>query len=138
MLYKTGFSFLLLLVLSASLAFGTTITFFQASYDNSTVRVVWDAANESGVRGYDLYRKANNEAGFTKLTTLLPAGQARYKYLDANLNQGLVGSISPQDQAFTYRLTVRTTTGQQNYTHTPDQTLSLIQRSWSSIKSMFR
>lgn len=138
MLHKASISLLLLALLSVSLVFGATITLFQASYGNSNVRVVWEVSNESGVQNYDLYRKANNEPTFTKLTTVSPSGQSRYQYLDSDVYRGPANSAGAMGNPFTYRLTVRTTTGDQGYTSTLDQTPSAVQRSWGSIKSMFR
>ncbi|UOG74107.1 hypothetical protein MTX78_18545 [Hymenobacter tibetensis] len=139
MLHKVGFSLLLMVLLSALLAFGATVTLFQASYDNSNVRVVWEVANESGVQNYDLYRKANSEPTFTKLSTLSPSGQARYQYMDADVYRGAAaGAAGTLGGPFTYRLTVRTTAGDQSYTSTLGDTPSAVQRSWGSIKSMFR
>jgi hypothetical protein len=112
---------------------GATITLFQAVFDGSAVRVTWDVTNESGVLGYDLYRKTTNEPSFERLTTIPPTNQGRYQYQDTDVFRG--------EQAggpFTYRLTVRTTTGDQSYTSTLSQTPSAVQRSWGSIKSMFR
>lgn len=138
MLQKASVSLFLLVLLGVSLAFGATVTLFQASYDNSTVRVVWEVANESGVHNYDLYRKANNEPTFTRLTTISPSGQSRYQYLDADVYRGPANSSSSLGGPFTYRLTVRTTSGDQSYSSTLGQTPSAVQRSWGSIKSMFR
>ncbi|HEX8427765.1 hypothetical protein [Hymenobacter sp.] len=139
MLHKVSVSLLLFVLLSATLAFGATITLFQASYDNSNVRLVWEVANESGVLNYDLYRKANNEPTFTKLTTISPSGQSRYQYLDSDVYRGTPNGMGTQGGGpFTYRLTVRTTAGDQSYTSTLGQTPSAVQRSWGSIKSMFR
>ncbi|MBO0360934.1 hypothetical protein J0X19_23440 [Hymenobacter sp. BT186] len=138
MLLKVSFPLLLLLLLSISLAFGATITLFQASYDNSNVQIVWEVANEAGVQNYELYRKANNEPAFTKLTTISPSGQSRYQYLDTDVYRGTAGGTGTMGGPFTYRLTVRTTTTDQSYTSTLGQTPSAVQRSWGSIKSMFR
>lgn len=138
MLQKASVSLFLLVLLGVSLAFGATVTLFQASYDNSTVHVVWEVANESGVQNYDLYRKANNEPTFTKLTTISPSGQSRYQYVDAAVYRGSANSFGSLGSPFTYRLMVRTTTDDQSYNSTPGQTPSAIQRSWGSIKSMFR
>ena len=138
MLLKASVSLCLLVLLSVLLALGATVTLFQAAYDNSTVRVVWEVANESGVQNYDLYRKANNEPAFTKLITVSPSGQSRYQYLDSDVYHGPANTSSTLGGPFTYRLAVRTTAGDQNYTSTLGQTPSAVQRSWGSIKSMFR
>ena len=138
MLRKVSFLLPLLLLFGALLALGATITLFQASYDNSNVRVVWEVASESGVQNYELYRKANSEPAFTRLTTVAPSGQSRYQYLDTDVYRGPAGGSGTLGGPFTYRLTVRTAAGDQSYTSTLGQTPSAVQRSWGSIKSMFR
>jgi hypothetical protein len=124
---------LLLLLLCTTLAMGATITLFQAVFDSNNVRVTWEVASESGVQSYELYRKTNADPGFNRLTTLAPTGQGRYQYLDTDVYRGAQGG-----GPFIYRLNVRTTTGDQQYTSTLGQTPSAVQRSWGSIKSMFR
>ncbi|UOQ53192.1 hypothetical protein [Hymenobacter cellulosivorans] len=124
------FTFCLLL---GTLAYGATITLFQASFDGSNVRVEWEVTNETGVQSYDLWRKANNEPAFAHLGTQTPNSQRRYQFLDTNMYRGTAGG-----GPFTYRLTVHTTTGDQNYTTVLSSTPSAVQRSWGSIKSMFR
>jgi len=138
MLRKVRVPLFLLVLLSASVAFGATITVFQASYDNANILIVWEVANETGVQNYDLYRKANNEPAFAKLTTISPSSQARYQYLDTDVYRGTADGTGTQGGPYTYRLTVRTTASDQSYTTTLGQTPSAVQRSWGSIKSMFR
>jgi hypothetical protein len=124
---------LLLLLLCSTLAMGATITLFQAVFDNNNIRVTWEVASETGVQSYDLYRRTDTETAFSRLTTVPPSGQARYQYLDTDVYRSAQSSGT-----FTYRLTVRTATGDQSYTSTLGQTPSAVQRSWGSIKSMFR
>ena len=120
-------------LLLGTLAYGATITLFQASFDGTNVRVEWEVTNETGVQGYDLWRKANNEPAYAHMGTQAPTSQRRYQFLDTNMYRG-TASGGP----FTYRLTVHTTTGDQNYTTVLSTTPSAVQRSWGSIKSMFR
>ncbi|SHI65692.1 hypothetical protein SAMN02745146_1306 [Hymenobacter daecheongensis DSM 21074] len=136
MVRKTSLAAVLLLLLGVSLALGATITLFQASFDGTNVRVDWEVTNEAGVDSYEIWRKANNEPSFGRLTTVAPTAQRRYQFLDTNVYRGVAGTTS--GGPFTYRLTVRTTTGDQNYTTVLNPTPSAVQRSWGSIKSMFR
>ncbi|TGE22046.1 hypothetical protein E5K00_17495 [Hymenobacter aquaticus] len=133
---RTATLFAVLCLLVGTFAYGATITLFQASFDGSNVRVEWEAANESGVQGYDIWRKANNEPSFTHMTAVSPNGQRRYLYLDSNVFRGTSGTNAAGP--FTYRLTVHTTAGDQNYSTVLSTTPSAVQRSWGSIKSMFR
>ena len=133
---KTTLTVLLLVLLGASLALGATITLFQASFDGTNVRLEWEVTNEAGVESYEIWRKANNEPSFTRLTTTPPTAQRRYQFMDTNVYRGVAGSTT--GGPFTYRLTVHTTAGEQNYTTVLNSTPSAVLRSWGSIKSMFR
>ncbi|MCC2546821.1 hypothetical protein LJY25_10230 [Hymenobacter sp. BT175] len=126
---------LLLLGLCTTLALAATVTFFQTSYDGTNVRVEWELANEAGVQGFEIYRKASSESTYSRLSAISPNGQRRYQYVDANVYRGTPGAGGGP---FTYRLLVRTSTGDQSYTTVLSQTPSAVQRSWGSIKSMFR
>ncbi|TGE27015.1 hypothetical protein [Hymenobacter metallicola] len=119
-------------LLVATLAYGATITLFQATFDGSNVRVEWETTNEAGVQSYDIWRKANNEPSFAHMITMQPGSLRRYQFLDTNLYRGINGG------PFTYRLVVHTSTGDQTYTTVLSTTPSAVQRSWGSIKSMFR
>ena len=131
---KTTLTAVLLVLLGAAVALGATITMFQASFDGTNVRLEWEVTNEAGVDSYEIWRKANNEPAFTRLTSVPPTAQRRYLFLDTNVYRGVAGSGSP----FTYRLSVHTTAGEQNYTTVLNPAPSAVQRSWGSIKSMFR
>ncbi|UOQ72342.1 hypothetical protein [Hymenobacter cellulosilyticus] len=133
---RTATLFTVIGLLIGTLAYGATITLFQANFDGTNVRVEWEITNEAGVQGYDLWRKANNEPAFAHLATQAPGSQRRYQFLDTNMYRGTAGTTG--GGPFTYRLTVHTTTGDQNYTTVLSTTPSAVQRSWGSIKSMFR
>lgn len=127
--------FLACLVLLGSgvlLAYGASITSFQATYDDTDVVVEWEVNSEGGVQEYALFRKANNEPSFSKLASLEPSNQRAYQYVDQNSYRGLGGA------PFTYRLLVRTAAGQQAFHTVLNQTPSALERSWGTIKSMFR
>jgi hypothetical protein len=133
---KTSFAVLLLVLLSASLGLAATVTLFQATLDGTNVRLEWEVTNEAGVDSYEIWRKANNEPTFTRLNSQPPTAQHRYQFLDTNVYRGVTGTTS--GGAFTYRLSVHTSAGDQNYTTVLNSTPSAVQRSWGSIKSMFR
>jgi hypothetical protein len=117
---------------SVVLAYGASIASFQATYDDNNVRIEWEVSNEGGVEEYALYRKANNEPSFSKLTSLEPTHQRAYHFIDQNSYHGLSGA------PFTYRLVVITTSGQQSFYTVLNQMPSAVQRSWGTIKSMFK
>ena len=128
---------LVLLCITAAVA--ATVTLFTASYDGANVRVEWEVSTEVNVTGFDLARKAASEASFTAVTSVVPTGQRRYLFLDANVYRATGGGGTPAASGpFTYRLTVRSSGGDQSYLTVLAGTPSSVQRSWGTIKSMFR
>jgi hypothetical protein len=116
----------------ALLAYGASVTLFQADYDGTDVRVAWEVPNESGVQEYQVFRKANNEPSFSMLASVNPNAQHHYEYIDQNSYHGLSGA------PFTYRLAVRSAAGHEHFHTVLNETPSVMQRSWGTIKSMFR
>ena len=135
---------LLLVLLSMSVAYAATLIMFSAVYVGSAVQVDWEVNTETDVTGFELARKSATETSFTTVNTTAVNGQRRYQYIDANvyrLSNG--GSTTPAPAAisgpYTYRLTVRGATGSdQSYLTVVAGTPSAVQRSWGTIKSMFR
>jgi hypothetical protein len=119
-----------------------TLTLFTAVYDGTTVRVEWEVNSETDVSGFDLARKAASETSFTLVSSVVPTGQRHYQYLDANVYRTTGGgtTTTPANASgpFTYRLTVRGPNGDQSYLTVLAGTPSAVQRSWGTIKSMFR
>ena len=118
-----------------------TLTLFTAVYDGANVRVEWEVNTEADVTGFELARKAASETSYTTVSTAVATGQRRYQYLDTNVYRTTAGG-TPTPTAgsgpFTYRLTVRGPAGDQSYLTVLAGTPSAVQRSWGTIKSMFR
>ncbi|RTQ49210.1 hypothetical protein EJV47_13775 [Hymenobacter gummosus] len=132
---------ILMLLLAATAAWAVTLTVFQSTLEGSSVRVEWEVLNESGLTGFELYRKSATDASFSRVSTVAPSGQRRYQYLDANLyrgTNGTNGTSATNTGPYVYRLIVKSTGGDMSYTTVLSQTPSAVQRSWGSIKSMFR
>ena len=132
----------LLVLWSAGAVLAATLTLFTAAYDGPNVRVDWEVNTETDVSGFELARKAASESSFTMVTTVTATGQRRYQYLDTDVYRTTTGSGTPAPAAgagpFTYRLTVRGPGGDQSYLTVLVGTPSAVQRSWGTIKSMFR
>jgi hypothetical protein len=131
---QRGGALLVALLLSSLLAAAATVTSLTATFDSSNVRVEWEVNTEADVTGFDIYRKSATDPTYTLLGNIIPTGQRRYLYTDRNVYRGVAGG---GNGPFTYRLTVRGG-GDQSYTTTLAQTPSAVQRSWGTIKSMFR
>jgi len=133
---------LLLVLLSIGTALAASLTLFTAVYEGTNVRVDWEVNNEVDVTGFDLARKGASEASFTAVTSVIPTGQRRYQFTDVNVYRTIAGGTGSPTASlggpFTYRLTVRSSTGDLSYLTVLAGTPSAVQRSWGTIKSMFR
>ncbi|UOQ98554.1 hypothetical protein MUN81_03470 [Hymenobacter sp. 5317J-9] len=140
---RSGPAALLLVLCSAVLAVAASLTMFTAAYEGTRVRVDWEVSSETDVTGFELARKSATETSYSTVTSVVPNGQRRYQYYDANVFRTAPGSTpgTPAPSAggpFTYRLTVHSPTGDQSYLTVLAGTPSAVQRSWGTIKSMFR
>jgi hypothetical protein len=125
----TGF----LLISSLAWAMEGALLYFQAAMQGSSVKLDWEMANESGISSYELFRKSNLEPTYKKVITLSPNGSRRYSFIDTDANPDF--SVSGQ---ITYKLTLNTSGSDVSHYTTLSQAPSSVQRSWGSIKSMFR
>ncbi|MBC6990733.1 MULTISPECIES: hypothetical protein [Hymenobacter] len=129
------FTFKLLLVAglvlaSVAMLFGTaTVTAFHSKYVGNNVQLEWQVAGEPVVQAYDLYRKTNHESGYIRLASVAPTGQQHYRYLD-------VGPTIASPVA--YRLVVRSVPLDRSYTSVLAKAPRAVQRSWASIKLIFK
>ena len=139
LLQRSGLAALLQLLVSIVVAAAATLTLFTAIYDGANVRVEWEVSTETDVTGFELSRKAASDINYTTVSTIMPTGQRRYQYLDTNVYRTTAGTTATTGGGpFTYRLTVRGPGGDQSYLTVLAGTPSAVQRSWGTIKSMFR
>ena len=118
----------------AAVALAGPVTSFTGAFEGIDARLNWELTSETGVQRFELWRHSAADPTLQKIATVAPTGALRYSLLDQNLyktNDAILG-------AFTYKLTCVTTSGDYNYGYTLSQTPSAVQRSWGSIKSMFR
>ncbi len=139
---RSGFAAVLLVLGSVSVAMAATLTMFTAVYNGTVVRVEWEVSTETDVTGFELSRKAATESSFTVVSSVTATGQRRYQYLDANVYRTIAGTSGTSAPLaggpYTYRLTVRGPGPDQSYLTVLAGTPSAVQRSWGTIKSMFR
>lgn len=126
----------IVLVLGTLTAWALTgpVTSFTGNFEGIDARLNWELSAETGVQRFEIWRHSAADPTLQKIATVQPTGALRYSLLDQNLyktNEATLG-------AFTYKLTCATTSGDYNYSYTLSQTPSAVQRSWGSIKSMFR
>lgn len=120
---------------SAGLVLATTLSRLAADYSGSTVRVDWEVSTETDLTAFSLSRKLPNETDFTLLGSLAPTGQLRYAYLDTCLARSRSGLLAGP---VVYRLTLCGPGPDRAYTTALEGTTGPVQRSWGTIKAMFR
>lgn len=120
---------------SAGLVLATTLSLFTASYTGSAVRVEWEVSTETDLTCFNLSRKLPDEADYSIIGSLHPTGQLRYAFADTCLAQGRSGLLSGP---VAYRLTLCGPGPDHAYTTLVPGTTSPVQRSWGTIKAMFR
>ena len=134
---RAGLLALLLVLGSAAAVYAATLTLFTAAYSGTVVRVEWEVSNEVDVTGFELARKSATDATYSMVSTTAATGQRRYLFLDTNVYRG-TATTGTTGGSYTYRLTVRGPNGDQSYLTPLAGTPSAVQRSWGTIKSMFR
>ena len=137
---RAGLLALLLVLGSVAAVYAATLTLFTAAYSGTVVKVDWEVSNEVDVTGFELARKSVTETSYSLVSTTAATGQRRYLYLDTNVFRGTAttGTTGTLGGPYTYRLTVRSPAGDQSYLTALVGTPSAVQRSWGTIKSMFR
>lgn len=138
---RSGLLALLLVLGAVAVAYAATLTLFTAAYSGTIVRVEWEVNTEADVTGFELARRAANESAYTIVNTTAATGQRRYLYLDTNVYRTTGGGTATPAAGtgpYTYRLTLRSPAGDQSYLTVLAGTPSAVQRSWGTIKSMFR
>ena len=126
-------SLLLVPIMAMATGLQVVVDHFTANYQGTDMHIEWALPSEDGVVQYEISRKRGEETQFTKLTTVTPNNSGTYTYVDESLfkSQG-------QNPALTYRLMVKTTTGSNSFYVNVSNSPTAVQRSWGSIKAMFK
>jgi len=127
---------LLFLVSTVAWAFGDIIVknVPQAATVGSDIRVTWNTEDESAVVRFTVVRRAGTTGDFVELSQLPPKGNySSYEFVDRSVFRATSG-------IFQYRIRVYTTGSTFSETEivTVSHVSSTAQRTWGSIKAMFR
>lgn len=128
----SGFLFVVFALIAVSLkSQSLTLSYFNASPDGTDVLVSFEVPSEAGVTNYKLWRKIGSDPDFSFLAHIPPTGALQYQFLDYTIFKDEVKHI-------TYKLQVYQNgavfTYYTNILHNPTS----VQRTWGSIKAMFR
>lgn len=114
-------------------AFQFQVQSFVATYQGADIRLEWKVSEESGVSGFEISRKKDSDAGYTRLAEVPASNQASYSWVDDNLYKD-----GDAMENISYRLTALTNSGPKYFYANIQHSPTAVQRSWGSIKSMFR
>jgi hypothetical protein len=133
-MYKIiGFFFIIFICFSAknAVAQGVVLNNFSVNSVGSDVRIAWNIQNETGVSEFRLYRKMSTETDYKYVGTIPTNGSLSYTYTDDNV-------FKTEATTITYELRVIKNGSMYNFYSTFTHQTSSVQRTWGSIKSMFR
>lgn len=108
-----------------------TLNYFHASPDGADVIVSWEVPSENGITNFKLWRKVNDETQYLYLGEVRPNGALSYSYQDYTVFKDEAKTISYKLQVFQNGAVFTYYT---DITHNPTS----VQRTWGSIKAMFR
>ncbi|SFB75367.1 hypothetical protein SAMN05421780_101283 [Flexibacter flexilis DSM 6793] len=132
-MYKPILVLFCLVFVAGLTAFDISQSYFSASYQGADVKLDWQIADEGGVSSYEVYRKKASETAYQKLTTVSINGSGNYTFLDDNLYK-----TDDQAQTISYKLVIHTNSSAYNLFANIQHSPTAVQRSWGSIKSMFK
>jgi hypothetical protein len=90
-------------------------------------------SDETEVTVYEIHRKKESDAGFSKLGEVPQSAMGSYLWVDDNLYKD-----GDSMENISYRLSAVTPSGPKYFFTNIQHTPTAVQRSWGSIKSMFR
>jgi hypothetical protein len=126
--------FLILPILMIGLAsFQVQVSSFLATYQGADIRLEWKISDESGVSSYEISRKKDSDAAYGRLSEISTSNQGTYVWVDDNLYKD-----GDAMENISYRLTANTSSGPKYFYTNIQHSPTAVQRSWGSIKSMFR
>lgn len=105
--------------------------YFNITSEGADVLLEWELKNEDGIQEFEIYRKFNEESSFEYLQTMDLNGTQRYQFLDDEIFKTAARTIH-------YELHIVTENGTQKFIKSLLHSPTSIQRTWGSIKSMFR
>lgn len=114
-------------------AFQLQLNSFQAVYQGADIRLEWRVSNESEVVMYEIFRKKDTDASYSRLAEVPQSNLGTYTWVDDHLYKDGEGI-----ENISYRLAAQTANGPKYFYTNIQHSPTAVQRSWGSIKSMFR
>lgn len=115
------------------LSYGQNVlmNYFNINTDGADILLEWEIQSENNVTEYRLFRKMNQDPDYAFVATIPASGTLRYQYLDDNI-------FKTTGVVIHYELQVVVGNKVQSFPISVSHNPTSIQRTWGSIKSMFR
>ncbi|MEM8892761.1 MAG: hypothetical protein AAGD28_32570 [Bacteroidota bacterium] len=107
------------------------LNYFNLKVDGAQILLEWELQSEIGVKEFRVFRRFNDEPSLAHLVTMPVKGLMKYNYLDDDM-------FKTQGRVVHYELHIVTDKKTFKYFASQSHNPTSIQRTWGSIKSMFR
>jgi len=107
------------------------LNYFNLKVDGAQILLEWELQSEITVKEFRIFRRFNDEPSLAHLVTMPIKGIMKYNYLDDDM-------FKTQGRVVHYELHIVTDKKVHKYFASQSHNPTSIQRTWGSIKSMFR
>ncbi|MDW3646163.1 MAG: hypothetical protein R8P61_03795 [Bacteroidia bacterium] len=107
------------------------LNYFNLKVDGAQILLEWELQSEIGVKEFRVFRRFNDEPSLAHLVTMPVKGLMKYNYLDDDM-------FKTQGRVVHYELHIVTDKKTFKFFASQSHNPTSIQRTWGSIKSMFR
>lgn len=131
--YITGTLILMNLLLLTFLVQGQNVllNYFSLASDGADILLEWELPDEAPVVEYRIFRRINEDTNQDHVVTISSDGSGKYQYLDD-------GIFKTTSRVLHYDLQIITAGKTYTFTSSVSHNPTSIQRTWGSIKSMFK
>lgn len=107
------------------------LNYFIVTSEGADIFLEWELTNEDSLKNFQIFRKFDDESTYSLVDLIEPDGSKTYQFLDDDIFKNASRTIS-----YELRILVseETFVEERSILHSPTS----IQRTWGSIKSMFR
>ncbi len=123
-----------LLIVVASFA-GSRLTNLSVTTEGRDIRISWEMIEQNGVQHFNVERRAIDQENFTRINDRpVPVGESRrYEFIDRTV-------YKQENVVVFYRIAIVEENGSVYYSDSVPlgQISNVVQRTWGSIKSLFR
>lgn len=121
----------ILVLSSQTQAQNVLLNYFNLTSDGADILLEWELPEEMNVVEYRIFRRMNNDPNQDHIVTIQSDGSGRYQYLD----DGIFKTVS---RVIHYDLQIVASGKTYTFTSSLSHNPTSIQRTWGSIKSMFK